>query len=100
MVLEGPVHTLAQRVLGGGFRVRLDASGPDLTERLAQLPGAVRVRREDGRGYVIEADRDLRDEASRVAVEGGGRLLALGLEEPSLDEVYAHYFQEMADATA
>jgi ABC-2 type transport system ATP-binding protein len=102
MVLEGRVRDLAQQVLGGGYRVKLEADGADVLPRLERLPGALRVTRDGGTGhlYVIEADRDLRDEASRAAVEGGGRLLSLGLEEPSLDEVYSHYFKEMAYATA
>jgi ABC-2 type transport system ATP-binding protein len=33
-------------------------------------------------------------------LEAGGELLELGLEEPSLDEVYARYFQEVRHAEA
>jgi ABC-2 type transport system ATP-binding protein len=101
MVLQGAVRDLAQRVLGGGFRVRLESEGPDLTQVFERLPGVVRVRREGEREYVIEGASDLRDEAAAAAVQGGGRLLGLRLEEPSLDEVYSHYFQqEVAHAEA
>jgi ABC-2 type transport system ATP-binding protein len=100
MVLEGQVRELAQQVLGGGFRVRLEVDGPPMADRFERLPGVVRVRQEDGRIYVLEGSADLRDEASRAAVEAGGRLLGLRLEEPSLDEVYEHYFQEVADAAS
>jgi ABC-2 type transport system ATP-binding protein len=100
MVLHGQVRDLTQRVLGGGYRVRLQADGPDLIEPLKKLPGAVRVYREDGSIYVIESAKDLRGEASKAAIQAGGTLLRLGLEEMSLDDVYTHYFQEAAHATA
>ncbi len=100
MVLQGEVRDLAQRVLGGGYRVRVEMAGPDLTQQFAALPGAGNVRREKDNVYVIESLSDVRDEAAATVVNGGGRLLGLRLEEPSLDEVYAHYFQEMANATA
>ena len=35
-----------------------------------------------------------------AAVQAGGTLLGLRLEEPSLDEVYSHFFQEIANAEA
>jgi ABC-2 type transport system ATP-binding protein len=44
---------------------------------------------------MVEGRRDLRGEAARAVVEAGGSLRALQLEEPSLDDVYARYFQEV-----
>jgi len=55
-----------------------------------------RVEAEAGR-YRILASRDLRPELARVAVERGA-LFGLALRRPSLDEVYAHYFKEVAHA--
>jgi len=92
-VLEGTVPELARQVLGGAYRIRLQAwARQDLTQTLQQLPGVVSIRREDST-YELEAQSDLRAEAARAVLEGGGQLLTLELEEPSLDEIYARYFQ-------
>ncbi len=95
LVLEGSVHELAQRVLGGAWRIHLRAEGPDLEAHLAQLPGVVRVHRALNGTYTLEAERDLRPEAAERVIAAGGRLLELSIEEPSLDEVYTRYFQEV-----
>ncbi len=98
MVLEGTVPDLARRILGGGYRIHLEASGPDLSRRLESLQGVQRVAvTGDGR-YMLEADRDLRSASVSAAVEAGGQLLSIRLEEPSLDEIYSRYFQEVAHA--
>ncbi len=98
MVLEGAVPELAQQVLGGAYRIHLELAGPELSEQFEKLEGVVRVRREGPAGYVLEADRDMRSEASQLVVNQGGKLLALRAEEPDLDQVYTHYFKEVAHA--
>lgn len=99
MVLEGTVKELAQRVLGGGYRIYLEAEGPDgLEEPLRRLAGVQNVRRSDVNRYELEARDDLRAEAARAVVEAGGRLLSLAVEAPSLDEVYTRYFQQQEGA--
>ncbi len=98
MVLEGTVPELARQVLGGAYNIHLEAEGPDLTNDFQRLAGVVRVARQNGRVYQVEAECDLRGEVSRTVVGSGGRLLSLQLEEPSLDEVYARYFTEVAHA--
>jgi ABC-2 type transport system ATP-binding protein len=106
MMLEGAVPDLAQKVLGGAYRVHLQADGtPEtLTEALRHVPDAVHVRHETLNGdsspagvgeYIIEARRDVRAEAASALVTAGGRLLALHIETPSLDEIYSQYFQEV-----
>jgi ABC-2 type transport system ATP-binding protein len=100
MVLEGAVPALAQQVLGGAYRIHLELAGPELSEHFEKLEGVLRVRREGSTGYVLEADRDLRGAASQLVVNQGGKLLALRSEEPDLDEVYTHYFKEIAHATS
>ncbi len=95
MVLEGTVPELAQRVLGGAYRIYVGAEGPDLIQPLEGLDGATRVWREDDKTYVVEAQKDLRTEAASAVLDQGARLLSLRLEEPSLDEVYAHYFETL-----
>jgi ABC-2 type transport system ATP-binding protein len=100
LVLEGTVPALAQRVLGGAYRIHLEADGPDLSSRLANVPGVVRVQRAGDCHYILEAQADVRDPAARAALEAGGRLLGLRHEIPDLDEIYAHYFKNQPAASA
>ncbi|MEW5986838.1 MAG: ABC transporter ATP-binding protein [Chloroflexota bacterium] len=94
MVLEGAVPELARRVLGGAYRIHLEAHDADgLDVALRHLPGVTAVNQVDTVGYVVEADSDLRAEAARTVVQTGGRLLSLSVETPSLDDIYARYFQ-------
>ncbi|MFN3369018.1 MAG: ATP-binding cassette domain-containing protein [Thermus sp.] len=95
LALLGTVEELAQRVLGGGYEILVEAS-PGLEEAFRRLEGVARVTAEGGR-YRVLSSRDLRPELARVAVEQG-QLLSLSLRRPSLDEVYAHYFKEVAHA--
>ncbi|RTI16720.1 ABC transporter ATP-binding protein [Thermus scotoductus] len=94
LALLGTVEELALRVLGGGYEILVEAS-PGLEEAF-RLEGVARVVAEGGR-YRILSSRDLRPELARIAVEQG-ELLSLSLRRPSLDEVYAHYFKEVAHA--
>lgn len=98
MVLEGTVPELAQRVLGGAYRVRLEVADAtqDLTEALQRVPGVASARRINGNLYELEASQDVRSEVARAVIEAGAGLLSLEREEPSLDEVYARYFQEVS----
>lgn len=97
MVLEGTVEELARRVLGGGYRVHVEATGPQaaILEALRRLPDAQKAETTGPERYTVEGRRDLRGEAARAVVEAGGSLRALQLEEPSLDDIYARYFQEV-----
>jgi ABC-2 type transport system ATP-binding protein len=97
MVLDGTVEALALRVLGGAYRVRVQAEGAPgaVTAALRGLPGALKVDPLDGGAYLVEAQRDLRAEAARAVVEGGARLLQLDVEAQSLDEIYTRYFHEV-----
>jgi len=97
MVLEGTVEELARRVLGGGYRVHVEATGTAsaILEALRRLPDATKAVQTGPETYMVEGRRDLRGEAARAVVESGGSLRALQLEEPSLDDVYARYFQEV-----
>lgn len=97
MVLEGTVEELARQVLGGGYRVYVEATGPQaaILEALRRLPEATKAEMTGPERYMVEGRRDLRGEAARAVVEAGGSLRALQLEEPSLDDVYARYFQEV-----
>jgi len=101
MVLEGTVYELAQRVLGSAYRIHVEADGPaaEIIRALQKLAGVAQVSQESDRRYVLQAASDLRAEAARAVVNAGGQLLGLNVEAPSLDEIYARYFQEEAHGT-
>jgi ABC-2 type transport system ATP-binding protein len=95
MVLEGTVKELAQQVLGGAYRIHLEANGtPRLEQTFKQLNGVVRVQHPAGDSYELETKNDLRAAAARAVIEAGGELLALNVEAPNLDEIYSRYFQK------
>jgi ABC-2 type transport system ATP-binding protein len=97
MVLVGSVTQLAQRVLGTGYHIQLQAEGPatELAAALQALTGVVGVRRGDGNRFEVAATSDLRAEAANAVIASGGRLLELDIEEPSLDDIYTRYFEEV-----
>ena len=102
MVLEGTVQELARQVLGSAYRIHLELAEPSeaVEKALAQVPGIQKVvHRGEGR-YELEAQEDRRAQVARAVVEAGGQLLALDVDAPSLDEIYAHYFQEVEHVPA
>jgi len=101
MVLEGTVTDLAQQVLGSAYRVHLQADGSPsaLMEALQRLHNVVEVRQEDHNRYEVAARSDVRAEAAKAVVAAGGRLLSLDVEAPSLDDIYARYFEEVEHVT-
>lgn len=95
MVLEGTVSELAQRVLGGAYRIHVEAEGGDTVAAvLRELPDVVKVSLNGKQTYHVEARADLRAEIARKVIEAGGKLIGLSVDTPSLDEVYARYFQK------
>ncbi|MCS7236023.1 MAG: ABC transporter ATP-binding protein [Armatimonadota bacterium] len=94
MVLEGTVDELREQVLGGAYRIHVQARGSDVERVLGEVPGVVRVTRTDGDAYRVEARVDCRPEIARRVV-ATGELLALSVDRPGLDEVYARYFQQL-----
>lgn len=100
VVLEGTVTELAHRVLGGAYRVKLEADGAagQIEPALRNLSGVVEVRLESPNRYVIESTTDLRPEAAHTVIQAGGRLTSLDVEAPSLDEIYSRYFEEVEHA--
>jgi ABC-2 type transport system ATP-binding protein len=99
LVLMGTVPDLGRQVLGGGFRVEVEAQGEALPERLAAVPGVQRVDRLGATRFLLMAERDVRPEAAGAVVAAGGRLLHLAVEEPSLEAIYTRYFQERRGET-
>ncbi len=95
MVLEGTVEALSEQVLGGAYRILVEARGGDGLDRaLGGIAGVVRVVTERPGSYRVEAAQDCRSEVARQVVASGGQLLSLTFERSSLDEVYARYFEE------
>lgn len=99
-VLEGSVSELAQQVLGGAYRVSVQARGPAeaIEMALRKVPGAVAVMRRGEDRFELQATDDLRAEAAEAVVKAGGRLFSLAVETPSLDDIYTRYFQEVGHA--
>jgi ABC-2 type transport system ATP-binding protein len=98
MVLEGTVPELALQVLGGAYRIHVEAQNgvTGFEDTFSRLPGVVKVNRHTTQQYELEAKNDLRAEAARAVVEAGGNLLSLNIETPGLDDIYARYFKEEA----
>jgi ABC-2 type transport system ATP-binding protein len=94
IALIGTVPELGRQVLGGGFRVEVEAEGRELDAHLAAVPGVQRVESLSPTRWLLLAERDVRPEAAAAVVSAGGRLLRLAVEEPSLEAIYQRYFQE------
>jgi ABC-2 type transport system ATP-binding protein len=97
MVLEGTVTSLAQRVLGGAFRIQIEAEGPRpaIQQALERLPAALNVRVLDATSYEVQTAADIRPEAAQAVIAAGGQLLRLNTQVQSLDDVYSAYFKEV-----
>jgi ABC-2 type transport system ATP-binding protein len=93
IVLMGTVPDLGRQVLGGGFRVDVEALGQGLAQRLAAVPGVQKVETLAADRFRLLSERDVRPEAAAAVVGAGGRLLRLSVEEPSLEAIYTRYFQ-------
>src|SRR5215472_7168955 len=88
IALIGTVSELGRQVLGGGFRVEVEAEGQGLAERIAAIPGVQQVEPGGPNRLLLLADHDVRPEAAAAVVAAGGRLLRLSVEEPSLEAIY------------
>ncbi len=98
IVLEGPVDQLALLVLGGAFRIHVRAGNGEassLYKILKSVSGIMNVHKLTPDEFELEAQTDLRAEVAEAVVHAGGRLTSLNIETPSLDEVYAQYFEEV-----
>jgi ABC-2 type transport system ATP-binding protein len=93
IALMGAVPDLARQVLGGGYHVEVEASGPGLAEKLAAVPGVSSVEPVGPDRFRLLAQGDVRPQAAAAVVNAGGSLRRLSFEEPSLDAIYHRYFQ-------
>ena len=94
IVLMGAVTELAREVLGAGFVVEVEADGAGLARRLATVPGVTRVETLAVDRFRMTADRDVRSDAAYAVVGANGSLRRLSVDEPSLEAIYARYFQD------
>jgi ABC-2 type transport system ATP-binding protein len=92
LALEGTVAELVQRVLGSTVRIQIEAQGAQVADALARLPGTRLETLAPGRWRLI-AESDCRDQVSTAIQRAGGQIMALSLEEPSLDDVYSRFFE-------
>lgn len=101
MVLQGSVPDLARKVLGGAYRIQIEADGSvsKVRDALQALPGIGTVKHANGR-YEIESQNDLRADAASAVVQAGGKLKLLNIESQSLDDIYTRYFEEVKHGSA
>ncbi len=99
IALMGSVPELGREVLGAGYVVDIEADGGGLAERLALIPGVSGVEQTGIGKLRLHADRDVRPEAAAEVVAMHGRLKYLGVQEPSLEAIYNHYFETKPDET-
>ncbi len=100
IALMGSVSELGRQVLGAGYVVDIEADGAGLAERLALIPGVSGVEQTGIGKLRLHADRDVRPEAATEVVAMHGRLKYLGVEEPSLEAIYTHYFENKSGEAA
>ena len=97
IALSGSVTDLAQRVLGGGHVIDVEVRGPGIRDRLAGMPGVVRVQVLGPQLYRVDCERDLRPDIARLLAPSS-ELTGIRFAEPSLNEVYTRYFDEVRHA--
>ena len=93
IAMMGSVAELAVQVLGAGFVVEVEAEGAGIARRLANIPGVGSVETLAADRFRMTADRDVRPDAARAVVAANGALRKLSVDEPSLEAIYARYFQ-------
>jgi ABC-2 type transport system ATP-binding protein len=93
IVLMGSVPELSVKVLGAGFVVEVEAEGGGVARRLAMIPGVTQVETLAADRFRMTAERDVRPDAARAVVAVDGALKRLSVDEPSLEAIYASYFQ-------
>ncbi|MGY8661679.1 ABC transporter ATP-binding protein [Bradyrhizobium sp. UFLA05-109] len=93
IVLMGSVPELSVKVLGAGFVVEVEAEGAGIARRLAMIPGVTQVETLAADRFRMTAERDVRPDAARAVVAVDGALRRLSVDEPSLEAIYARYFQ-------
>ena len=97
IVLMGTVPELARQVLGTGLVVDVEAdAATDLDARLGAIGGVTSVSRIAADHYRLVTDRDVRPDIARAVVAANGALRRLSVDAPSLEAIYARFFQKQA----
>jgi ABC-2 type transport system ATP-binding protein len=97
IVLIGTVAELARQVLGTGLVVDVEAdAAADLDARLGAIAGVTSVSRIAADHYRLVTDRDVRPDIARAVVAANGALRRLSVDAPSLEAIYARFFQKQA----
>ena len=97
IVLMGTVPELARQVLGSGFVVDVEAdAAADLDARLGAIAGVTSVSRIAANHYRLVTDRDVCPDIARAVVAANGALRRLAVDIPSLEAIYARFFQKQA----
>jgi ABC-2 type transport system ATP-binding protein len=99
ILMMGTVPELARQVLGAGFVVDVEAAaapGKELGARLGAIAGVRAVQQTGEVTYRLTADHDVRAEAARAVVAADGALMRLSVDNPSLDAIYARFFETQA----
>jgi len=94
IALMGTVVELANKVLGAGHPILIEASGVDVPAALRGVEGMQQVVPEGVGAWRVIADREIRPTVARRIVASGGALTRLAELQPSLEEVYTRYFEE------
>lgn len=95
IVLEGTMDDIVKQVIGSTFIFTVWTAGPDPSQAIASIPGVIHISSSDNGKLLIEADRDIRAEIARSVLRTGAMLLGLADLHPTLDDVYARYFEQL-----
>jgi ABC-2 type transport system ATP-binding protein len=97
IALSGSVTDLARRVLGGGYVIDVEARGTAVLDQVKAVPGVVRAQPLGGELFRVDCEGDLRSEIARRLAPICD-VLGIRFAEPSLNEVYTRFFNEVRDA--
>jgi len=95
LVALGTIEELATRQRAR-VTVELRTVGADPLPVLRGLPGILDVREEEGL-ILVDAERDLRAEMTRVLAEAGSFVVHLARRSEQLADIYRRYFREAGD---
>lgn len=97
MVLEGTVETLSHQVLGTEYHIRLHALGSaeKLADSLKGLAVVKEVRELGENRYEILSTEDACADVAEAVSKSECRLMTLSMDNPTLEDVYARYFEEV-----
>jgi ABC-2 type transport system ATP-binding protein len=98
VALIGTVSELATTVFGGDTMIQLEAVGDGVPDLLQRVDGVRRVVAEAPGCFRLSCSRDVRAELAATLTAQGIKLLRLNLQELSLEDIYARYFEERRDA--